>query len=105
MSIERTPANSPSGPGVVTKALSGRIVAVWGILILATLLSWCLGADHGIANHRIATALVMIVAFIKVRIVGFYFMELRDAPIQLRAMYDGYCVMAGSAILGLYFVL
>jgi hypothetical protein len=44
----------------------------------------------------------MLVAFIKVRFVGLYFMELRDAPHVLRGLFEGYCLVVCAMILGFY---
>lgn len=41
-------------------------------------------------NH-LATVLVLLVAFVKVRVVGLYFMELRDAPLPPKLIFEGYC--------------
>jgi heme/copper-type cytochrome/quinol oxidase subunit 4 len=77
-------------------------VVVWGILIAATLLSWYLGADHGIHNHRVATTVILLVAFVKIRFVGLYFMELRDAPSRLRTLFEAHCLMVCTAMLTVY---
>ena len=85
--------------------LRGPFVVVWVILIAATLVSWYLGADHGIHNHHIATTLILLVAFVKVRFVGLYFMELRDAPVRLRTLFEMHCLAVCTAMLTVYFVL
>lgn len=82
--------------------LRGPFMVVWFVLIGATLVSWHLGADHGIQNHRVATVLILLVAFIKVRFVGLYFMELRNAPIRLRRIFETHCVIVCSVVEGLY---
>jgi caa(3)-type oxidase subunit IV len=81
--------------------LKSRISIVWLGLILATLISWKVGSDHGLHAH-LATTIVMLVAFIKVRFVGLYFMELRDAPIPLRLIFEGYAVVVCAVIVILY---
>ena len=53
----------------------------------ATLASWYLGDGHG--STKLATIVVITVAFVKVFVVGHYFMELRDAPIPLRGTFGG----------------
>lgn len=85
--------------------LRGPFAIVWLGLIGATLLSWYLGADHGVHNHHVVTTLILIVAFVKVRFVGLYFMELRDAPRRLRALFEMHCVIVCTAMLTVYFVL
>ena len=62
-----------------------RLTVVWLVLVAATLLSWYFGAGHGIGSSPTATALVLVIAFAKVRLIGLDFMELRAAPIWLRA--------------------
>jgi heme/copper-type cytochrome/quinol oxidase subunit 4 len=82
--------------------LRGPFMVVWFVLIAATLLSWHLGADHGIRNPSVATVLIMLVAFIKVRFVGLYFMELRDAPSRLRFLFEAHCAVVCSVVVGVY---
>lgn len=91
-----------SAPVTFATLLRGPFVVVWGILIAATLLSWYLGADHGIHNHRVATTVILLVAFVKVRFVGLYFMELRDAPSRLRTLFEAHCLMVCTAMLTVY---
>jgi heme/copper-type cytochrome/quinol oxidase subunit 4 len=85
--------------------LRGPFLVVWVILIAATFVSWFLGADHGIGNHQVATALILLVAFVKVRFVGLYFMELRDAPQRLRLLFEMHCLIVCTAMMTVYFVL
>ena len=79
-----------------------RSSAIWVLLIAATLLSWWLGAGHGIRSREQASVIVILVAFIKVRFVGLYFMELRDAPRALRAIFEAYCVVVCAALIGMF---
>lgn len=80
-------------------------MVVWMILIAATLVSWFLGANHGVHDHHVATALILLVAFVKVRFVGLYFMELRDAPRRLRILFETHCLTVCAAMLAVYFAL
>jgi heme/copper-type cytochrome/quinol oxidase subunit 4 len=73
------------------------------MLIAATLISWYVGADHGIHNHQVATTVILLVAFVKVRFVGLYFMELRDAPNRLRMVFEVHCLTVCAAMLTVYF--
>ena len=66
--------------------------AVWAVLVAATLASWALGTDRVVHGYTVASVAVLIIAFIKVRLVGLYFMELREAPTALRAVFETYCV-------------
>lgn len=70
----------------------GPVSYVWIALVALTLVSWWVGGDHGIASVRIAGAVVLVVAFVKLRFVGLYFMELRDAPRPMRIAFETWCV-------------
>jgi hypothetical protein len=85
----------------LTALLKTRTTAVWLGLIVATLVSWRIGTDHGL-HASLATAVVLVVAFVKVRFVGVYFMELRDAPAWLRTVFEGYCLVVCTALIVMY---
>ncbi|HWF54201.1 MAG TPA: cytochrome C oxidase subunit IV family protein [Solirubrobacteraceae bacterium] len=85
----------------MTALLKSRVSLVWLGLIIATLISWRIGTDHGVHAH-LATTIVLLVAFVKVRFVGLYFMELRDAPLPLRGIFEGYCLVVCTTLIVLY---
>ena len=82
--------------------LRNRVSAVWFVLIAATLVSFTLGTDHGISSHQVASIIIMTIAFIKVFLVGMYFMELRHAPQVLRGVFLGYCLLVFSVVTGMF---
>lgn len=83
--------------------LNNRVTLVWGLLVLATAVSWALGTDHGVgSSHSTASVIILVVAFVKVRFVGQHFMELREAPVLLRHGLDAYCALACVVLIGVY---
>jgi hypothetical protein len=72
----------------------------WLLLIAATVASFALGPDHR-KSAWLAVA-VLGIAAVKVRLVGLDFMELRHAPIALRAVFELYCVTLWAVLSGLY---
>ena len=83
--------------------LRSSATLVWLFLVLATVASWALGTDHGfVDNTTAASAIVLVVAFVKVRFVGLYFMELKDAPLPLRALLEVWCVVVCCLVLGFF---
>lgn len=82
--------------------LRNRISVVWFVLVAATLLSLSLGTGHGIDSHRAASVAVLLVAFVKVFLVGMYFMELRAAPNALRGLFCGYCLLVFALCTGMF---
>ena len=80
--------------------LRSRITAVWSLLICATLLSSWVGTDHG--DRTLATLAVIAIAFVKLRCVGLYFMELRHAPPALRVVFEAYAAVVCGEVIGLY---
>jgi hypothetical protein len=83
-----------------TSILKTPAVRAWLVLMAATLVSWYLGDGHGSAQP--ATVLVIAVAFVKVYLVGHYFMELRDAPLPLRGVFGGWAVVVCAVLVALY---
>lgn len=82
--------------------LRARFTAIWFVLVAATLLSFWLGTDHGINSPEARSVLIFLVAFVKVRFVGLYFMEVKDAPLPLRLILEAYCVLICAAVIGFY---
>jgi len=78
-------------------------VPVWALLMVATVVSWSIGADHGAdSNQELATTVIMTTAFAKTWFVGMYFMELRHAPLALRLLFNAWCIVGCAAVLGIY---
>ncbi len=80
--------------------LRARSTVVWAVLVIATLVSWAVGSEHGTGS--LIAVVVLGVAMIKVRFVGLDFMELRHSPLYLRAAFEGYCVVLWCALAGMY---
>lgn len=76
-------------------------LVVWAALVAATLISLALGEDW-IGHGDFAAALVIAIAFVKVRLVGMHFMELRHAPLPLRIAFQAYCGVASIVLIVLY---
>ena len=84
----------------IYRLLNQRAVVSWMLLILATLLLFALGVDHGAG--AIVVILILGIAAGKIRLVGLDFMELRDAPIKLRAVFEIYCLALWALLSALY---
>ncbi|SCX33668.1 Cytochrome C oxidase subunit IV [Mycolicibacterium fluoranthenivorans] len=86
---------------MLTTLLRDRITAVWFALIAATLASWVLGVGHELPQ-RYAAISIIVIAFTKVHFVGRYFMEIREAPVALKAVFGVWNVVVGAVLIGLY---
>lgn len=91
-----------SGPSVFQFARN-RAGVSWLILIVATLVSFAVGVEHGTGAGIVVV--VLGIAAIKVRLVGLDFMELRHAPVPLRVLFEAYCVLLWAVLSGLYLFL
>ena len=80
--------------------MRNRAGVSWLILVALTLSSFAVGADHGTGS--LISVGVLAIAAIKGRLVGLDFMELRHAPIPLRAAVEVYCVALWALLSGLY---
>jgi hypothetical protein len=82
-----------------------KTIIVWFGLTAATLLSFSLGAGENLGadtDHQVASALILAVALTKVRFVGRWFMELREAPAVLARLFDAYCLLCFVLLIGFY---
>ena len=79
-----------------------RYTTVWVALVAATLLSYSFGNEHLLHSSETSAIAVLVVAFIKVRLVGMHFMELRESPLWLRSIFDGYALGVCALLIGLY---
>jgi caa(3)-type oxidase subunit IV len=77
-----------------------RVAVVWLVLLAATLLSW--ESAHSADGYRLASAVVLLIAFLKARLIGLEFMELRTAPRALRFIFEAWVVVACGTLLALY---
>ena len=74
----------------------------WLILLIATLITWYLG-EVGAAGTAAIVAM-LVIAFIKGRLVVLDFMELRDAPLMWRMLLEGWLILVSSLILLAYWM-
>ncbi len=86
---------------MISTWLRDRVNLAWLFLILATLLSWSLGVGHELAP-RYGGVVILLVTMVKVRLVGRYFMELREAPRPLLMIFEGWVIVVGSMLIGLF---
>jgi hypothetical protein len=84
---------------------SRMAVTAWAVLMVLTVLSVALGIEGGgiggTGAHAAAVA-VIVLAFVKVRLIGRYFMELRCAPLWLSLAFDAYVVVVGATLSTIY---
>ncbi|MCX6398494.1 MAG: cytochrome C oxidase subunit IV family protein [Propionibacteriales bacterium] len=84
-----------------TRVFGDRQTTVWMVLVAATVLT----AVVGLEQHGGSTAvglLLLAVAFVKIRLVALHFMEVRDAPLPLRMLVEGYVGVTFVALVGIY---
>lgn len=87
--------------------LRQRVTAVWILLITATCVSLLLGIHRGYGDNgqTAVTVVIIVVAFFKFRLIGLYFMELRNAPVKLRGAFECYVAGVCGTIIAMYLVL
>lgn len=84
-----------------------REAVVWGLLLLATLVNWCLmemGLLTGLADQRVLGAAMLVIAFVKSGLVIDTFMEVRSAPRPLRLLMGGWCAGVCAILIGQLFL-
>ncbi|MGQ0465087.1 MAG: cytochrome C oxidase subunit IV family protein [Sporichthyaceae bacterium] len=91
---------------MTTLQSSARTInVVWAGLVLATVVTFAVGGEHAIDSRNLATAVVIAIAAIKIRLVGIHFMEIKDAPLALRAVFEAYCAGLFVVLTVLYLVI
>jgi heme/copper-type cytochrome/quinol oxidase subunit 4 len=75
-----------------------RLILWWIVLLMLTLLSFESGVQW-FDQAGIATAIVIIIAFVKIRVVILYFMEVSEASWLLRAPLELWVFTLGCALL------
>ena len=79
---------------------------VWIILSAITIGSWWLAPGHTPGSTAVAsvpiTVAVVLLGFIKGRLIVQYFMEIRTAPRWLKVSTDAWLTVLWAAILGIY---
>ena len=74
----------------------------WLVLMVATAITWYLG-EVGAAGTSAIVAMLLI-AFIKGRLVILDFMELREAPRMWRILLEGWLILVSGLILLAYWM-
>ena len=77
-----------------------RLALAWLVLTVLTLASWQSSART--IDPTVASIGVLVVAFVKARIVIVHFMEVGTAPRPLRLACDAWVVLGGATLCGLY---
>lgn len=77
------------------------VTLVWAALVLATCAAWWSASGGAVPSFE-ATAIVMIIAAVKARLVILHFMDLKEAPRPWRFLFEGWVVLSTCVILGGY---
>ena len=84
---------------------SRAITYAWAVLTAITVASWWLSPGHsgGVAAPNVAiTVAVVVLGFVKGRLIIRYFMEVRTAPRWLRTSTDAWLAALWLAALAIY---
>ena len=83
--------------------LRERVTMVWfGLILLTCVTTWGLSTD--LFSPPVAVVGIFLIAAVKVRYVMLDFMELRHAPIPVRAVFEAWPFIVAAVILGFWSV-
>jgi hypothetical protein len=90
----------------VNGAVPGRLNAVFAGLVVATCVTWWLGSESALTGgvFELAATLTILIAFVKISFIGADFMELRAAPIILRAVFFTWVAAFAAAAIAMVVV-
>lgn len=80
---------------------------VWIALVVITVGSWLLAPAHYtnlVSASATVTALVLVLTFVKTRLIIRWFMEVRHAPRWLQLATDGWLVTLAAVVFGIYLI-
>lgn len=89
----------------MTSLLRNPLTIVWALLTAVTIASSLIALEGG-ASHQInitITTVVLLIAAFKAHMVIRHFMEVRHAPIWLKATTSGWVLGLFALLLGFYF--
>ncbi len=90
----------------MTRTASRPLTSAWAALSAITVLSWWLAPGHSGANVAVAsvpiTLVVILLGFIKGRLIIRYFMEVRTAPRWLKVATDAWLTVLWVTVLVIY---
>ena len=89
----------------MTSLLRNPLTIVWALLTTVTIASSLIALDGG-ASHQInaeVTTAVLLIAAVKAQLVIWHFMEVRRAPVWLKATTSGWVLVLFALLLGFYF--
>lgn len=75
-----------------------RLIIVWGILIAANTAASYLNENIDL-SHIMLVSTIIALTFVKVRLIGIEFMELRTAPLLSRLAYEAWVIALGLALI------
>ncbi|QEN14357.1 cytochrome C oxidase subunit IV family protein [Mycolicibacterium sp. ELW1] len=89
----------------MTSLIRNPLTIVWALLTAVTVVSWLVSRDGGAAHQLNATVttVVLLIAGVKAHLVIWHFMEVRRAPLWLKAVTGGWVIVVVAAMLGVYF--
>jgi Prokaryotic Cytochrome C oxidase subunit IV len=89
----------------MTSLIRSPLTIVWALLTTITIVSSLIALDGG-AAHQInttVTTVVLLIAAVKAQLVIWHFMEVRRAPVWLKATTSGWVLGLFALLLGFYF--
>ena len=89
----------------MTSLIRNPLTIVWALLTTITVVSSLIALDGG-AAHQINTTVttaVLLIAAVKTQLVIWHFMEVRRAPVWLKATTSGWVVGLFALLLSFYF--
>lgn len=78
-----------------------RVTLVWVLLLALTFGSFLVGVEQGAGYASVGAVIIVGIAMFKVRLIGLHFMDVRSAPLALRALFEGYVLVVFLVLVAL----
>ena len=88
----------------MTLFLLNSITIAGVFLFIGTVTSWFLAPEEDYLEPLIPGLIIILIAFLKVRLILMYFMELRIAPQPWRGLFEAWMAVACAVVMLLYVI-
>ncbi len=76
-----------------------RYTLIWGLLILLTAITWSVSFYSGEIFNLKGQTVIILLAFVKIRLVLWNFMEVKSSPRLLRVFCDSWIILTCGVFL------
>jgi len=79
-----------------------RYISVWLFLLVLTLVTLWFGTGHGAEDIKYSSTVALLIGLAKVGVVGSVFMHVGNAPLPIKIILYGWCLILSVVLCSIY---